>query len=114
MPTPRGGLAKIRTSLVPLRGNSGDADTVYARAVLERAEITENYYVEQEISKNRSTTLSRDPSGRGENEPPGRIEMAIPYDGHDYFTRQARDDVAGKLAHLEQRRRMAVIGRLLL
>ena len=114
MPTPRDGLAKIRTSLVPLRGNSGGTDTVYARAVLKRAEITENYYVEQEISKNRSTSLSPDHSGRREYEPPGRIEMAIPYDGHDYFTRQARDDVARKLERLEQRRRTAVIGRLLL
>ena len=114
MPTSRDGLARIRTSLAPLRGNSGETDTVYARAVLERAEITENYHVEQEISKNRSTILSRDPSGRRENEPAGRIEMAIPYDGHHYFTRQARDDVARKLAHLDHRRRMAVIGRLLL
>ncbi len=114
MPAPRDGLARIRTSLVSLRANPGETDTVYARARLERAEITEQYYVEQEISKNRSTTLSRDTSAVRENEPPGLIEMAIPYDGHDYFTRQARDDVKRKLAHLDKRRRLAVIGRLLL
>ena len=103
MPIPRDSLARIRTSLETLRGHAADTDTVYARALLERAQITENYYVEQEISKNRATILSKDPSEAGDEESPGRIEMAIPYDGYDYFTRQARDDVARKVADQERR-----------
>jgi len=114
MPIPRDSLARIRTSLETLRGHAADTDTVYARALLERAQITENYYVEQEISKNRATILSKDPSEAGDEESPGRIEMAIPYDGYDYFTRQARDDVARKVADQERRERTAIIGYLLL
>jgi hypothetical protein len=114
MPTPRGGLARIRKSLVPVRGYGDDTDAVYARAMLERAEITERYYVEQEISKNRSIALSGNPRAEQDDEPPGRIEMSIPFDGNDYFTQQAYKDVARRLAHLERRRRMATIGHLLL
>jgi hypothetical protein len=114
MPTPRGVLARIRTSLVPVMGHGDGTDAVYARAMLERAEITERYYVEQEISKNRSIALSGSPGTEHADEPPGRIEMSIPFDGHDYFTQQAYEDVTRRLAHLEPRRRMAKIGYLLL
>jgi len=79
---------------------------VYARAVPERAEITETYSVTQEISSNPTRQVSQ---------PAGRIEVAVPFDGRDYFTRQAADDVAagigGQSGNGSGR---AVIGHLLL
>jgi hypothetical protein len=104
MPTPRDSLSKLRTSVV--RGRTGDRGAVYARARLKRAEITENYFVQQEISKN--------PWAKTDKPPTGRIELAVPYDGCDYFTREAREDVARGIAAHSQPDREAIIGHLLL
>lgn len=60
-------------------------DTLYARAVPQKAELTETYVVEQEISRNPSVDLVGDGTGR--------IEVSMPYDGYRYFTRQAVADV---------------------
>jgi hypothetical protein len=77
---------------------------LYARAAPEKVEITEDYSVRQEISSN---------PGRETGPCAGRIEMAIPYDGETYFTRQAADDVKwGSRAGGGQG--TAVIGHLLL
>jgi hypothetical protein len=78
---------------------------IYARALLRRAEITEDYFVAQEISKNPSATPGKSPAGR--------IEFAIPYDGHEYFTRAAKADVAHQ-TRSAQPGGSAVIGHLLL
>ena len=59
--------------------------TTFARAVPRRTELTENYFVRQEIAKSRSLTSDGDGTGR--------IEIAVPYDGHTYFPRRAVADV---------------------
>jgi hypothetical protein len=77
---------------------------LYARAAPEKAEITEEYSVTQEISAN----------PRWEPGPAsGRVELVVPYDGRSYFTRQAAEDVRkGILTGNGQG--TAVIGHLLL
>ena len=79
---------------------------MYARAAPERTEITETYSVRQEISSNPTREFG---------EPAGRIEVVVPFDGRDYFTRQAAADVGyglgGQSAGGVGR---AVIGHLLL
>lgn len=85
----------------------GDPDTaIYARARIQRAEITEDYYVQQQISVSPSTGYAAAPVGR--------IELAIPYDGRDFFTRQARDDVARATVARPRPGSMVTIGHLLL
>ncbi|NES23967.1 MAG: hypothetical protein F6K41_34910 [Symploca sp. SIO3E6] len=58
---------------------------IYARAVSKSIKLTETYSYEQEISKN--------PSFKQKEKPRGKIEIAVPYDGHDYFNREAYQDV---------------------
>ena len=101
MPTP---VNVVRATLGSRRGNS-DA-RLYARAIPEKVEITEAYSVTQEISSNPDHQL--DP-------PTGRIEMVIPYDGGDYFTRQAVGDVERAVAARGQGApRTATMGHLLI
>jgi hypothetical protein len=57
---------------------------LYARAIPEKVEITETYSVTQDISTNPSLEAGS---------PEGHIEIAVPFDGRDYFTRQAAHDV---------------------
>jgi hypothetical protein len=85
---------------------AGNGTSIFARALLKRAEITEEYFVQQEISENSSTE-------HGER-PAGRVELELPYDGHKYFTRDARDDVAHGLATYPQSDATAIVGHLLL
>ena len=100
-------LGKIRSSLGALAGHAGDGTDVYARATPRRAEITENYYVVQELSRNRSTTWGEDPTGQ--------IHIEVPYDGHRSFPRPARDDVARRInSRSEDGEQTAIIGHLLL
>lgn len=102
MSTPRD---RVRSALGSRRGR-GD-DKLYARAKPEKAKITESYSVTQEISKN--------PSMQVDGEGTGRIEMKIPYDGRDYVTRQAVDDVERGIAMRSGTgERKAVVGHLLL
>ena len=72
----------VRSARASRRGR-GDS-TLYARAVPEKVEITEDYSVTQEISGNPMRKMG--PCA-------GRIEMAVPFDGHKFFTHQAADDV---------------------
>lgn len=96
---------RFRSTLGSRRGR-GD-DKLYARAMPQNVEITESYSVAQEISKNPSMQLG--------GKRAGRIEMKIPYDGRDYFTRQAADDVKHGIAMRSGTgERKAVIGHLLL
>jgi len=67
------------------RSRSRRADEkLYARATPEKAEITETYWVTQKIAKGNQRDL-----GQAE----GRIEIVVPHDGRDFFTRQAFEDV---------------------
>lgn len=101
MPTP---VNVVRATLSSRRGNADDR--LFARAMPEKVEITETYSVIQEISKNPKT----DPGP-----PAGRIEMAIPYDGGDYFTRQAVGDVERAVAARGLTEpRTAIMGHLLI
>jgi hypothetical protein len=107
MQVSRDALDRIRSSLGALAGRPDDDARVYARAKPRRAEITEDYYVVQELSKNRST--------RWEKEPTGQIEITVPYDGFKYFTRAACQDVAvGDTGVAEADKRTATVGHLLL
>jgi hypothetical protein len=94
----------VRATLGSRRGNADDV--LYARARPEKVEIAETYSVTQEISKN----------PRSEPGPPaGRIEMVIPYDGGEYFTRQAAGDVERAVATRGRAEaRTAIIGHLLI
>jgi len=74
--------------------------------LLERAEITERYFVEQEISRNSWTRPGQSPAGR--------IELAMPYDGHTHFTRAAKADVARQAGSQAELGGSAVIGHLVL
>jgi hypothetical protein len=58
---------------------------IFARAIPEEVKVTETYEVEQVISVN--------PWRRPGKLNGGRIEITVPYDGLDYFTRQAARDV---------------------
>jgi hypothetical protein len=77
----------VRSAIASRRGR-GDGK-VYARARPEEVKITEKYSVTQEISKSPT---------RGLGPGTGRIEIAVPYDGGEYFTHQALDDVRWGLA----------------
>jgi hypothetical protein len=60
-------------------------EALYARAMPEKIEVSEAYAVEQEISRNPST----EQAGKAT----GRLEISMPYDGDQFFTRQAVADV---------------------
>lgn len=98
--------AEVQRAPGPGRAGTGEPATIYARALLKRAEITEQYFTEQEISMN----SERKPGGR----PFGRIELVMPYDGHKYFTRAAKGDVNQHVTAYSQHRNTAVIGHLLI
>ena len=89
----------------PLR-KVDDTEPTYIRARLERARVRERYFYFQEISQNADRRM--------EKAPEGRIELILPYDGDQYFSRQARKDVD----HARQRGKDPVteglIGHLLL
>lgn len=98
--------AEVQRAPGPGRAGTGEPATIYARALLKRAEITEQYFTEQEISMN----SERKPGGR----PFGRIELVMPYDGYRYFTRAAKGDVDRQATAYSQHRDTAVVGHLLL
>ncbi len=71
------------------RGQAGDEAIAVAGVQLGRARIVEEYGVRQDISVN--------PSIEQDQEGEGAIELAIPYDGRDYFTREAIGRVEAEL-----------------
>ena len=73
----------VMHAVVPLRNRSDEP--TYARAWLESAQIEEKYQYRQEIS------LNADVSEVGH--PTGRIKIVLPYDGDEFFTREAYADV---------------------
>ena len=64
------------------------AEPIYARGCPERVSLKETYTYTREISRNQSTT-----SGT----PTGTIEIVVPYDGQQFFTREACADVEHQL-----------------
>jgi hypothetical protein len=101
MAAPLEDLSKVRTSpgsatarRQPPAGSAGSAAPIYAPAYMKELNITERYFVEQEISKNqviRNADPDIDPE---ENPPAGQIDWAVPYDGREFLTRQAWDEIA--------------------
>ncbi len=98
---------KFRTAVSVLAtGGTGPAagDRLFARANPESVTVTESHCYEQEISRN--------PSVRRIGAPTGRIEIVVPFDGADHFTRQACADVAPVLETGGTAPRNATIGHL--
>jgi hypothetical protein len=94
----------IRATLGSRRRNADDR--LYARATPEKVEMAETYSVTQRISQNPRSVPGT---------PTGRIEMVIPYDGADYFTRQAVGDVERAVAaRADAGPRTAIVGQLLI
>ncbi|WP_103349228.1 hypothetical protein [Amycolatopsis sp. CA-128772] len=79
-------------------------DQLFARAHPERVTVTECHHYEQEISRN--------PAIGSVGAPTGRIEIVVPFDGADHFTRRACADVAPVLEAGGKDPRNAVIGHL--
>ncbi|GAB2613339.1 hypothetical protein Aab01nite_69450 [Paractinoplanes abujensis] len=71
-------------SILKARRPRGDS-TLYARATPSKVQLTETYTVEQDISKSKSLRQAGDGTGR--------IEITVPYDGREHFSRQAVADV---------------------
>ena len=84
------GFRLIRVT-APLRTIVRSGEPIPARAVLKTAKIQERYFYHQGISLNDSYELRQRPSGE--------IKLVLPYDGDQYFTRQANDDVARARRH---------------
>jgi hypothetical protein len=78
------GFGVMRAS-APLRNAARSGGEVFARARLESARIKERYSFFQEISQNPASYMRETPTGH--------IELTVPYDGDQYFTRQAYGDV---------------------
>jgi hypothetical protein len=88
-------------------GRSPGDGTLFARAAPSKVELTETYEVEQDISKNRRL--------RQVGDAVGRIEVTVPYDGKEFFSRQAVADVERVLGtNGGAGARRATIGHLLL
>jgi hypothetical protein len=68
----------------PLRVMRPD-DGVYTRARLKSAKIEERYSFKQVIAQNREREVG--------DQPTGKIELELPYDGDKYLTRQAHLDI---------------------
>ncbi|MFJ7218660.1 hypothetical protein [Amycolatopsis sp. NPDC098790] len=92
MPTSRDRFQLVRDAVSGLgqrRTSSAPGDDIFARALPETVKVTERYHYKQEISRNASILPSK--------EPDGEIEIVVPFDGADHFTRQACDDVTTAL-----------------
>ncbi|WP_410674056.1 hypothetical protein [Amycolatopsis sp. cmx-4-68] len=108
MPNPRDLFRrKIRTVVGVLatgRTTPAPDGQLFARARPESVHITESHYFEQEISRN--------PSVRRTVDPTGEIEIVVPFDGADHFSRLACADVAPAIEHGGGGSRNARIGHL--
>src|SRR6187399_2067112 len=94
MPNPQERIAQVRKKFEAGMRNvlgtrrGGGADSGFVRAEVESVTIAERYCYEQEISRNPTHGRIADPTGH--------IELTVPYDGHDFFTRQACADVSAQ------------------
>jgi hypothetical protein len=79
--------------------------TIFARAKPASVKISESYFLEKKISRN--------PFIRPRQTPIGNIEIVVPYDGDQYFTRQAYNDVKQQVNNSSARGNMeAQIGHI--
>ncbi|MEV6343781.1 hypothetical protein [Actinoplanes sp. NPDC051851] len=94
-------------SILGARRSRGDG-TLFARATPSKVTLTEIYSVEQDISKNKSLRQAGDGTGR--------IEILVPYDGREFFSRLAVADVQQGLGAQQGMTgdRRATIGHLLI
>ena len=74
----------VMHAVAPLRNRSGEP--TYARARVESVKIEEKYQYRQEISLNGDVSEVGDPAGL--------IKIVLPYDGDEFFTRDAYADVS--------------------
>ncbi len=79
---------------------------MHVRARLESARIRERYFYFQEISQNAVRHVRKSPEGD--------IRLVLPYDGHRYFSRQARRDIDHACALGADAGTEALIGHLVL
>ena len=78
---------------------------IYVRALPKSIKLTETYSYEQVIARNRSSEEKEKPSGK--------IEITVPYDGHDYFKREAFQDVVKQIKNSSPNQKVdALIGYL--
>jgi hypothetical protein len=73
----------VMHAVAPLRNRSDEP--IYARAWVENVKIEEKYQFRQEISLNADVSQVGDPTGQ--------IKIVLPYDGDEFFTRDAYADV---------------------
>jgi hypothetical protein len=99
------GFGLMRAS-APLRPVIRSGEPICARARLETARIEERYYYRQQISRN--------PYSKVRKKPEGEIKLILPYDGEEYFTREAYRDVKRARDHGADRERDALVGFLAL
>jgi hypothetical protein len=81
-----GRFSHAKRALTTRTAEEQEPGSVLARARVEKAVLTEEYFYQQDVSSNRSTSR--------EQQPVGHIEFVVPYDGDRYFTRAAQADVA--------------------
>jgi hypothetical protein len=80
---------------------------IYTRAKPANVHLREHYYYEKIVSKN--------PLTRQEQTPTGKIEVNVPYDGYQYFSRESYFDVKKQLGNDVQSNNLdASIGYLVL
>jgi hypothetical protein len=89
----------VMHAYAPLRGNRSD-DVVFARAWLERAKIEEKYSFRQVIAHN---------GGVERDDPTGKIELELPYDGDKFLSRQAFADIQRSRARNPVRARVGYL-----
>ena len=79
--------------------------SIYARAVPKAIRLTETYGYKKYISSNESLEELEEPSGK--------LEVIVPYDGYKYFSRQAIQDVEQQLNKNSANKKVdALIGHL--
>lgn len=108
MPTSRDKFQLVRNAVSGFgqrRAGPAPGEDVFARARPETLRVTERYHYEQEISRNSSIRRSQAPSGE--------LEIVVPFDGADHFTRQACDDVTEALRRHPDEAATALIGHVL-
>jgi hypothetical protein len=85
------GVGVMRASGAPGHDAEGD-EPIYARARPQRVRIEERYFYQQDLSQSSGKIVG---SARVLAGPPaGQIEVMVPYDGDQCFTRQAYGDVS--------------------
>jgi hypothetical protein len=94
----------VMHAVAPLRDRSDEP--TYARARVESVKIEEKYQYRQDVSLNADVSESKSPEGQ--------IKIVLPYDGDEFFTRDAYADVGVARRDGQVRADAAVVGFLAL